>query len=260
MVTAYDAPTATLVDEAGIDIILVGDSVGTAVLGLDSTVQVTLEMMLHHLAAVRRGAPGAHIVVDVPFGSYRSSNYQAIESAVALISGGANAVKIEGGVNFADRIQAIARVGIPVVGHIGLTPQSASSLGGYKVQGRDLESAGRLIADAAAIAEAGAHALIVEVVPSLVGKLITNAVTIPVIGIGAGPDTDGQVLVWTDLAGLTQGRTARFVRQYTDLATILRETFSEFASDVRSGRYPAPEHEYPTPDELLPLAAADTDQ
>lgn len=259
MVTAYDAPTAALADQAGIDILLVGDSVGTAVLGLESTVHVTLEMMLHHLAAVRRGAPRAHIVADLPFGCFESSDSRAIDSSVALIKGGADAVKIEGGSKLARRIQAIANVGIPVVGHIGLTPQSANSLGGYKVQGRDLESAGRLIADAAAIAEAGAYALVVEVVPSLVGKLITNAVTIPVIGIGAGPSTDGQVLVWTDLAGFTQGHTARFVRAYADLSTTLRDAFMAFAAEVRQGHYPAPEHEYATPDELLPLAAADLD-
>lgn len=259
MVTAYDAPTAALADQAGIDILLVGDSVGTAVLGLDSTVHVTLEMILHHLGAVRRGAPKAHIVADLPFGSYQSSDSRAIDSSIALIKGGADAVKIEGGASIARRIQAIANVGIPVVGHVGLTPQTAISLGGYKVQGRDLESAGRLIGDAASIAEAGAYALVVEVVPSLVGKLITDAVTIPVIGIGAGPNTDGQVLVWTDLAGFTQGHTARFVQAYADLSTTLREAFGEFASEVRLGHYPASVHEYPTPDELLPLAADDLD-
>lgn len=259
MVTAYDAPTAALADRAGIDLLLVGDSVGTAVLGFDSTVPVTLEMMLHHLAATRRGVPTAHIVADLPFGSYQSGTERAIESAVALIKGGADAVKLEGGGMIAGRIQAIVDAGIPVVGHIGLTPQTAGALGGYRLQGRDLDSARHLLDDAAAIEAAGAYAIIVEVVPSLLGKLITDALTIPVIGIGAGPDTDGQILVWTDLAGLTQGHTARFVRKYADLSSILEDAFADFASDVRNRTYPAPEHEYPTPDELLALAPIDPD-
>lgn len=257
MVTAYDAPTAALADRAGIDLLLVGDSVGTAVLGFDSTVPVTLEMMLHHLAAARRGAPAAHIVADLPFGSYQSGTERAIESAVALIKGGADAVKIEGGRLVAGRIQAIVDAGIPVVGHIGLTPQTAGALGGYRLQGRDLDSARHLLDDATAIEAAGAYAIVVEVVPSLLGKLITDALSIPVIGIGAGPDTDGQILVWTDLAGLTQGHTARFVRKYADLSSIVEGAFADFASDVRNRTYPASEHEYPTPDELLILAPVD---
>ena len=257
MVTAYDAPTAALAVEAGVDMILVGDSVGTAILGYSSTVPVTLVDILHHLGAVRRGAPNAHIVADLPFGSYQTSNEQAIESAVALLKGGADSVKLEGGRVVADRIRSIATAGVPVVGHVGLTPQSVGALGGYKVQGRDLESARGLIEDAIAVEAAGAYAIVVEVVPSLIGKLITEAVSVPVIGIGAGPDTDGQVLVWTDLAGLTQGRTARFVERYADLSTSLRDAFSGFATVVRDGSYPAAEHEYPTPDELNTLTETD---
>ena len=257
MVTAYDAPTAALAVEAGVDMILVGDSVGTAILGYSSTVPVTLNDILHHLGAAGRGAPSAHIVADLPFGSYQTSNEQAIESAVALLKGGADSVKLEGGRVIADRIHSIALAGIPVVGHVGLTPQSVGALGGYKVQGRDLESARGLIEDAIAVEAAGAYAIVVEVVPSLIGKLITEAVSVPVIGIGAGPDTDGQVLVWTDLAGLTQGRTARFVQRYADLSTSLRDAFAGFATAVRDGSYPSSEHEYPTPDELNTLAETD---
>jgi 3-methyl-2-oxobutanoate hydroxymethyltransferase len=253
MVTAYDAPTAALAVEAGVDLILVGDSLGTAILGYSGTVPVTLDDIVHHLGAVRRGAPDAHIVADLPFGTYQASDEQAVTSAVRLVQAGADAVKIEGGRALADRVRAIALRGIPVVGHVGLTPQSVGALGGYKVQGRDLESGRRLIDDAIAVEEAGAYAIVVEVVPSLIGKLITERVSVPVIGIGAGPDTDGQVLVWTDLAGLTRGRTARFVKPYADLAGSLRTAFAAFASEVREGVYPQPEHEYPTPDELEAL-------
>jgi 3-methyl-2-oxobutanoate hydroxymethyltransferase len=253
MVTAYDAPTAALAVEAGVDLILVGDSLGTAILGYSSTVPVTLDDIVHHLGAVRRGAADAHIVADMPFGTYQASDEQAVTSAVRLIQTGADAVKIEGGRALADRVRAIALRGIPVVGHVGLTPQSVGALGGYKVQGRDLESGRRLIDDAIAVEEAGAYAIVVEVVPSLIGKLITERVSVPVIGIGAGPDTDGQVLVWTDLAGLTRGHTARFVKPYADLAGSLRAAFAAFASEVREGAYPQPEHEYPAPDELESL-------
>jgi 3-methyl-2-oxobutanoate hydroxymethyltransferase len=253
MVTAYDAPTAELAAAAGVDLILVGDSLGTAILGYGSTVPVTLDDIVHHLGAVRRGAPVAHIVADLPFGTYQASDEQAVRSAIRLMQAGADAVKIEGGRALVDRVSAIASRGIPVVGHVGLTPQSVGALGGYKVQGRDLESGRRLIDDAIAVEEAGAYAIVVEVVPSLIGKLITERVSVPVIGIGAGPDTDGQVLVWTDLAGLTQGHTARFVKAYADLAGTIRTAFASFAAEVRNGTYPQPEHTYPTPDALESL-------
>jgi 3-methyl-2-oxobutanoate hydroxymethyltransferase len=251
MVTAYDAPTAKLAVDAGVDMLLVGDSLGTAILGYSSTMPVTIEDILHHLKAARRGAPEAHIVADLPFGTYETSDAQAIANAVRLLQeGGADAVKLEGGRRMAGRIRAIVDAGIPVVGHVGLTPQSAGALGGYKVQGRDLESARGVIEDAAAVEAAGAYGLVVEVVPSLVGKRITETVGIPVIGIGAGPDTDGQVLVWTDLAGLTEGHKPRFVHGYADLAGTIRAAFADFAAEVRSGAYPRPEHEYGTPKSL----------
>lgn len=251
MVTAYDAPTAKLAIDAGVDMLLVGDSVGTAVLGYTSTVPVTIEDILHHLKAVRRGAPTAHVVADLPFGTYQASEEQAVSNAVRLLQeGGADAVKLEGGRRMSDRVRAIANAGIPVIGHVGLTPQSAGSLGGYKVQGRDPEGAHDMIEDALAVEAAGAYCLVIEVVPSLLGKVITGKLNIPVIGIGAGPDTDGQVLVWTDLAGLTEGHTPRFVHAYADVAGTLRTAFADFAEEVRSGGYPRPEHEYGVPPEI----------
>jgi 3-methyl-2-oxobutanoate hydroxymethyltransferase len=245
--TAYDAPTATLAVRAGIDLLLVGDSVGTTLLGYDSTVPVTLAEIVHHLAAVRRGAPGAFVIADLPFGTYQASNAQAVETAVTLVKAGADAVKLEGGASFADRLAAIANRGIPVVAHIGLTPQTATALGGYIVQGRDLATAQRLLADADAVAAAGAIAIVLEVVPAGIGTRVTQRVDIPVIGIGAGGETDGQIMVWTDVAGLTQGHVPRFVQRYAAIGEAMTEAFARFAADVRSGAYPAPEHTYATP-------------
>ena len=246
MVTAYDAPTARLAVEAGVDLLLVGDSVGTALLGYESTVPVTVEDMLHHTQAVRRGAPQAHVIADMPFMSYQVSDEQAVTTAGRLVKeGGADAVKLEGGAALASRVRAITAAGIPVVGHVGLTPQTAGALGGLKVQGRDEASARALVDDARAIEAAGAYALVLEVVPAPLGAIITGQVSIPTIGIGAGPDCDGQVLVWTDLAGLGDGPLPRFVRRYADLNTVIREAFAAFAAEVRSGAYPAPDHTYP---------------
>ena len=240
MVTAYDAPTARLAADAGVDILLVGDSVGTARLGYESTIPVTLADILHHCRAVRRGAPEMHIVADLPFMTYGVSDEQAITNAGRLIQeGGADAVKLEGGVHLASRIGAIVRAGIPVVGHIGLTPQTAGTLGGLKVQGRDLASARALVDDALAVERAGAHALVIEVVPAELGELITERAAIPTIGIGAGASCDGQVLVETDLFGLDDRFSPRFVQRYADLATTIRDGFAAFADDVRTGRYPA---------------------
>jgi len=246
MVTAYDAPTARLAHEAGVDMILVGDSVGTALLGYDSTVPVTMEEILHHARAARRGAPEAHVVVDLPFMSYQVSDEQAIANAGRLMKeGGADAVKLEGGIGLASRIRAITAAGIPVVGHVGLTPQTAGALGGLKVQGRDEATARAMIADALAVEAAGAYAIVIEVVPAPLGALITEKIGIPTIGIGAGPDCDGQVLVWTDLAGLDSGFVPKFVRRYADLSGTIRAAFAAFAAEVRAGTYPAPEHTYP---------------
>lgn len=245
MVTAYDAPTARLAAEAGVDILLVGDSVGTARLGYASTVPVTLADILHHCRAVRRGAPAMHIVADLPFMTYGVSDEQAVANAGRLLQDGdADAVKLEGGTHLASRISAIVRAGIPVVGHIGLTPQTAGMLGGLKVQGRDLESARTLIDDALAVERAGAHALVIEVVPAELGALITERAAIPTIGIGAGGECDGQVLVETDLLGLDDQFSPRFIQRYADLGTTIRDGFAAFAEDVRTGRYPAEDHTY----------------
>ncbi|MDQ3443198.1 MAG: 3-methyl-2-oxobutanoate hydroxymethyltransferase [Chloroflexota bacterium] len=245
MVTAYDAPTARFVVEAGVDIILVGDSVGTTLLGYDSTVPVTLDDILHHTKAVRRGAPGAHIVADLPFMTYQVSDEQAVANAGRLLKeGGADAVKLEGGLALASRVEAIARAGIPVVGHIGLTPQTAGLLGGFKVQGQEFVSARALIDDAIAIARAGAYMLVIEVVPSALAKMVTERVPIPVIGIGAGADCDGQVLVIHDLLGIEDRHAARFVKRYASLASDIRNAVTAFAGDVREGAYPQPEHTY----------------
>lgn len=245
MVTAYDAPTARFAVEAGIDILLVGDSVGTTLLGYDSTVPVTIEDILHHAKAVRRGAPRAHIVADLPFMSYQVSDEQAVANAGRLLKeGGADAVKLEGGIALASRVSAIARAGIPVAGHIGLTPQTAGLLGGFKVQGQEFVSARALIDDAIAVERAGAYLLVVEVVPSAVAKIVTGRVSIPVIGIGAGPDCDGQVLVSHDLLGIEDRHAARFVKRYASLADESRAAFAAFARNVREGAYPQPEHGY----------------
>lgn len=245
MVTAYDAPTARFAVDAGVDLILVGDSVGTTLLGYDSTVPVTLGDILHHTRAVRRGAPTAHIVADLPFMTYQVSDEQAVANAGRLIKeGGADAVKLEGGVALASRVAAIAQAGIPVVGHIGLTPQTAGLLGGFKVQGQEYISARALIDDAIAVEEAGAYMLVIEVVPAALTALVTARVSIPVIGIGAGSGCDGQVLVMHDLLGIEDRHAARFVKRYATLATEMREAIAAFASDVRSGAYPAPEHTY----------------
>jgi len=245
MVTAYDAPGARFAVEAGVDILLVGDSVGTTLLGYDSTVPVTLDDILHHTKAVRRGALRAHVVADLPFMTYQISDEQAAANAGRMLKeGGADAVKLEGGTALASRVAAIAWAGIPVVGHIGLTPQSAGLLGGFKVQGQEFASARALIDDAIAVEHAGAYMLVIEVVPSALTKLIAERVTIPVIGIGAGADCDGQVLVMHDLLGIEDRHAARFVKRYATLATDIREGFAAFASDVRGGAYPQPEHTY----------------
>lgn len=257
MLTAYDAPTARLAVVAGIDILLVGDSVGTALLGYESTVPVTLDEILHHARAVRRGAPHAHVVVDLPFLTYQVSNEQAVANAGRLMQeAGADAVKLEGGRAQAERIRAITTAGIPVVGHIGLTPQSAGALGGMRVQGRDLDGALHLVDDARAVEEAGAHMLVLEVVPSELGALLTEKVTIPTIGIGAGAACDGQVLVWTDLVGLTAKAPAeaihpRFVEPLLDLNGLLESAFAGFAGAVRAGTYPQSRHTYAMKPETL---------
>lgn len=247
-VTAYDYTAARLVDEAGIDMILVGDSLAQVVLGYDSTVPVTLEEMLHHVKAVRRGVHRALLVADLPFGSYHVGRDQALASAIRLFKeGGAEAVKLEGGRKRAAVVRELVEAQIPVVGHIGLTPQSVHALGGYRVQGRTLDSANELLADAEALEEAGAFAVVLEGIPRELAALITRRLRIPTIGIGAGPDCDGQVLVFHDLAGLSFTPPAKFVRSYANLRETLHEALARFHNDVAEGRYPEDGESYHWP-------------
>src|ERR671910_1066484 len=218
MVSVYDFPFARLAEEAGIDILLVGDSLGMVVQGHDSTVPVTLDDIVYHAKAVRRGAPKTHVVADLPFLTYHPDPVRAIENAGRLMQeGGADSVKLEGGQEVAERVAAIVRAGIPVMGHIGLTPQSAGALGGFKVQGRDVTSARKILADAEAITVAGAFAMVVEVIPAELGGMITESVSIPTIGIGAGPSCDGQVLVAHDMLGLQERIIGRFAKVYANV-------------------------------------------
>ncbi len=245
MVTAYDASAAALADEAGVPVLLVGDSLAMVVLGHPTTLPVTLDEMLHHARAVVRGAGRALVVVDLPFGSTQGGPSDALASAVRVLKeSGAAAVKIEGGRVVAPTVRALVDAGIPVMGHVGLTPQSVHALGGYRVQGRGEGAAEALAGDVAALAAAGAFAVVLEAVPAEVGARVTAASPIPVIGIGAGPDVDGQVLVWHDLLGLTPGPHPRFVRAYEDLRSRTVAALRAFADDVRSGRYPSPEESY----------------
>lgn len=245
MLTAYDYSSAMLVDEAGIDVILVGDSLGMVMLGLESTVPVTMEEMLHHCRAVTRGARRAHLVGDMPFMSYQADVGQAIHNAGRFLKeGGMDAVKVEGGQEITDRIRAIVGAGIPVMGHIGLTPQSLSKLGGYRVQGKTASDARRLLNDALALQEAGCYAIVLEAIPAPVAEAITAQTNMPTIGIGAGPNCDGQVLVYHDLLGLFDRFTPRFVKQYADLGAQIRAALDEFRQDVTRKQFPAEEHCY----------------
>jgi 3-methyl-2-oxobutanoate hydroxymethyltransferase len=245
MLTAYDAPSARLVDEAGIPLILVGDSLSMVVLGHDSTIPVTMEDMLHHTAAVARGASNALIVGDMPFMSYQSSVEEGVKNAGRFLKeAGANAVKLEGGGRVLEIVSRLVDSGIPVMGHLGLTPQSVNAFGGYRVQGRDAEAAHQLVQDAKDLEVAGAFAVVLEAVPSAVAKEVTGSLSVPTIGIGAGPHTDGQVLVLHDIVGLTHGRAPRFVKRYADVGEAITGAARTFAEEVASGAYPAPEHTY----------------
>jgi 3-methyl-2-oxobutanoate hydroxymethyltransferase len=245
MLTAYDYLSAQILDQAGIPVILVGDSLGMVVLGHDSTVPVTVDEMLHHTRAVARGTSRALVVGDMPFGSYQHGPDQALQTATRFLKeAGANAVKLEGGGRTVASTDALVEAGIPVMGHLGLTPQSVNQFGGFKVQGRDQASHARIVEDAVALAEAGAFSIVLECVPADIGREVTAAVEVPTIGIGAGPDTDAQVLVWHDLLGLTSGRLPRFVKQYTDLRSEITAAVKSFASEIAQGEYPGPEHTY----------------
>ena len=238
MVTAYDAPGARIVDAAGVDLILVGDSVANVVLGYEDTLQVTIDDMAHHVAAVARAKPGALIVGDLPWMSYHVDVADTVRNGATLIRAGARCVKLEGGAVRAPMVEALVRAEIPVMGHIGLTPQSVNALGGFRVQARDDEAAADLIAGARTLVEAGVFAIVVEGVPEKVGHALTEALDVPTIGIGAGAGCDGQVLVLHDLLGVTE-RTAKFVRRYAALADDATAAVAAFAADVRSGAFPA---------------------
>jgi 3-methyl-2-oxobutanoate hydroxymethyltransferase len=252
MVTAYDYPFGLLADEAGIDIVLVGDSLGMVVMGLDGTVEVNMEHMVHHIRAVTRGCKNPFIVGDMPFMSYNTSIREAIINAGRLLKeGGCESIKLEGGVDFAQTIEAIVKAGIPVQGHIGLTPQTASALGGFKMQGADAAAARRIIDDAKALEDAGVFSMILEAVPAPLGKLVAESVKVPVIGIGAGPDVDGQVLVTHDMIGLFDKFVPKFVKQYTNIRKIILEALSEYKQEVLDVEFPAPDHSFKMPEEAL---------
>jgi 3-methyl-2-oxobutanoate hydroxymethyltransferase len=258
MVTAYDAPGARLAEEAGIDILLVGDTAAMVVLGHDSTVPVTMDEMLFLTRTVARTVERPVVVGDMPFGSYNVSDEEAVLNAVRFVKeGGADVVKLEGAGPSLSRATAIVAAGIPVMGHVGLTPQTETMLGGFKTQGRTAAKARRLLADALALEAAGCFSIVLEAVPTPVAARITEALTVPTIGIGAGAECDGQVLVYHDLLGLTEGRAPRFVKRYANLAEEIRGALSAYAGEVRSGAYPAEEHTYAMPEDELELFSAD---
>ena len=244
MVTAYDAPSARVVSAAGADLILVGDSVAMVVLGYDDTLQVSVTDMAHHVAAVARTRPSAHIVADLPWMSYHVSASETVQNAATLIRAGAQSVKLEGGRKRLPMIERICDAEIPVMGHIGLTPQSLHAMGGFKVQARGAEAARRLVQAAKSLAHAGCYSIVLEGVPVQVAQMVTEAIDIPTIGIGAGPHCDGQVLVYHDLLGLQKRLTPKFVRRYADLDTAAVQAVEQFAHDVRSGAFPSEQESY----------------
>ena len=250
MLTAYDAPGARIADAAGVDIVLVGDSLANNVLGYEDTLQVTVADMAHHTAAVARARPAALVVADMPWLSYHLGADDAVRNAAALVRAGAMAVKLEGGRPRVPVVEAIVAAEIPVMGHLGLTPQSVLAMGGYRVQGRDLDAARALVDDARALAGAGCFAIVLEGVPDVVAAAITDAVHVPTIGIGAGPSCDGQVLVFHDVLGLAHGPRPKFVRPYADLTAAAVEAIAAYAADVRSGAFPGDAESYHAPPEV----------
>ncbi|MCG0276955.1 MAG: 3-methyl-2-oxobutanoate hydroxymethyltransferase [Thermanaeromonas sp.] len=257
MVTSYDYITALLVEETDIEMILVGDSLGMVVLGYEGTVPVTMEEMLHHIKPVVRAARNTFVVGDMPFGSYNESIESAIHNANRILKeGGADAVKLEGGLNVVKTVEALVSAGIPVMGHIGLTPQTATQLGGFKVQGKDIEAARRLLEEAQALEAAGAFSIVLECIPSPLARAITERVSIPTIGIGAGPYCDGQVLVIHDMLGMFKRFVPKFVKKYADLAPQILEALKRYASEVAEGVFPGPEHSFGMNEEILSQLAA----
>jgi 3-methyl-2-oxobutanoate hydroxymethyltransferase len=250
MVTAYDAPSGRLADAAGVDLVLVGDSSGMVVHGRESTVAVTLDEIRLMTQWVTRGARRPLVIADMPFGSYEASDEQAVGNAVRLVKeGGADAVKLERGGTTVARARAIVGAGIPVMGHVGLTPQTATVLGGFKAQGRTAEQARQLVDEALALQEAGCFAVVLEAVPPEVAEAVTSALAVPTIGIGAGAECDGQVLVWHDMLGYYEGRAPRFVKRYADLGAVIQDALERYADDVRSGVFPEEQHTYAMPEE-----------
>ncbi len=252
MLTCYDYSTAKLIDEAGINSILVGDSLGNVMLGYEDTVSVTMEDMIHHGAAVARGAKNAMVVIDMPFMSYQTSVYDAVVNAGRLMKEGrANAVKLEGGVDVAHQIKAIVAAGIPVVAHIGLTPQSINAFGGHRVQGKTEAAAKKLLEDAKAVEEAGAFCVVIEGVPAALAKIVTERVSIPTIGIGAGPDCDGQVLVYQDMLGMYSDFTPKFVKKFANTGEVMKAAFAQYAKEVNEGTFPSAEHCYTIDNDVI---------
>lgn len=252
MVIAYDYPFGLMADEAGVDIVLVGDSLGMVVMGLDGTVEVTMENMIHHIKAVVRGCKNPLVVGDMPFMSYNTSIREAIINAGRLMKeGGCDVIKLEGGVDFAPTVEAIVKAGIPVQGHIGLTPQTASALGGFVMQGKNVEAAKKIIDDAKALEDAGVFSMVIEAVPAPLAKLVAEAVKVPVIGIGAGADVDGQVLVTHDMVGLFDKFIPKFVKQYTKIRPIIIDALKAYKEEVTEVNFPGPEHAFKMPDEAL---------
>jgi 3-methyl-2-oxobutanoate hydroxymethyltransferase len=244
MLTAYDTPSARLLESAGIPVILVGDSLAEVVLGYQTTLPVTMEQMLHHTAAVARGVSNAMVVGDMPFLSYQASDDEGVRNAGRFLKeAGANAVKVEGGARVVDLVARLTDAGIPVMGHLGLTPQSVQQIG-YRVQGRDTEAAQAILQDAKSLEAAGAFAVVLETVPSSLARDVTATLTIPTIGIGAGPDCDGQVLVWHDVLGMVTTRSPKFVKRYAAVGDVITEAVGRFAREVAEGTYPGPEHSY----------------
>jgi len=245
MLTAYDFSTAKLMDETGVEILLVGDSLGNTILGYPNTLSVTMEDMIHHSAAVARGAENALVVTDMPFMSYQTSVYDAVVNAGRLVKEGkAEAIKLEGGSNFCPHIRAITEAQIPVMAHLGLTPQSVNAFGGFKVQGRDAEGGKRLIDDALAVEAAGAFALVLECVPAELAALVTSLLSIPTIGIGAGAGTDGQVLVYQDMLAMYGGKSPKFAKIFADAGAMMKEGFGAYINETKNGAFPSEAHSF----------------
>lgn len=252
MLTAYDYSTAKLMDNAGIEMLLVGDSLGNVILGYENTLSVTMEDMIHHTSAVARGAENAMVVADMPFMSYQTSVYDAVVNAGRLVKEGhAYAVKLEGGKSVCPQIKAITEASVPVVAHIGLTPQSVNVFGGFKVQGKDAENAERLIDEAKAVQEAGAFAVVMECVPAKLAEYITSQVSITTIGIGAGAGCDGQVLVYQDMLGMFSDYKPKFVKKFADVGSIMTQAFSDYIKEVKNGTFPAEEHTFGISDDVM---------